>query len=247
MKAIVLAAGYGTRLGLNTPKHLVEVAGKAMINRLLENLDKVDLEHIYIVTNDLGFEATKKAIDRYNYGRFMTVIKDGTTKNDARLGTMGDILFTVNEANIQDDVLIIAGDNLFDFDLHDFVNFFNEKKSDCLVLVDVKDKEAAKKYGIAAIDGNSKIIDFVEKPQDPPSTLAGTLCYLFTKDTLVLLPFYKANGHDMDKAGSFIEYLYKEKSVYGWVTDKTWFDIGDKEQLKKADEYFTKNPYTPKL
>ena len=92
--------------------------------------------------------------------------------------------------------------------------------------------------GIAAINDDKRVIGFVEKPDDPPSTLAGTLCYLFRKETLAKLKPYKEAGNDMDKAGSFIEHLYKEGPVFGWVTDKTWFDIGDKVQLEKAD-----NPY----
>jgi len=233
MKVIILAAGYGTRLGMNVPKHLVKVAGKEMVFYLL---DKLKHEDIFVITNDWGYELTKKTLENTN----VKILNDGTKTNETRLGTIGDILFTIENGKIDDDVLIIAGDNLFEFDLGKFIESFKEK-GDSIVLFDVKDKEIAKRMGIAAIDDNNKIIDFIEKPLDPPSTLAGTLCYLFKKETISLLKKYKEEGNNLDKAGSFIEYLHKIKSVYGWVTDKTWFDIGDKEQLRKADEYFQDN------
>ena len=241
MKAVILAAGYGTRLGLDVPKHLIKVAGKEMLVRLLEKLDLMqEIDGIFVVTNEWGYQATKDMIDKYKFGTAIQIFNDGTIKNDDRLGTLGDLLFTVEQGGIQEDTLIIAGDNLFEFELSQFVEFYRQKKSDCLVLFDVKDLEVAKRMGIAAIDENSRIIQFVEKPENPPSTLAGTLCYILTKDTLMRLRLYRKAGNNMDKAGSFIEYLHVLQPVHGWVTEKTWFDIGDKKQLEKAERYFFK-------
>jgi len=238
MRAIILAAGYGTRLGMNVPKHLVKVAGKEMLLHLLEKLDRLEIDEVTVVTNDWGYEQTLHCLAQNTFRTKVQVLNDGTMSNETRLGSLGDVLFTREKTSIDEDVLIIAGDNLFEFSLAEFIAFFKEK-GDCLVLFDVKDKEVAKRMGIAAVDDKQKIVDFVEKPDEPPSTLAATLCYLFTADTLTLLENYKASGRDMDKAGSFIEYLHKEKDVFGWVTDKIWFDIGDKQQLEKADKYFS--------
>jgi len=210
-----------------------------MLVHLLEKLDRLDFDEVTVVTNDWGYEQTLHCLAQHTFRIKVHVLNDGTTSNETRLGSLGDVLFIREKTGLDDDVLIIGGDNLFEFSLEEFIAFFKEKGSDCLVLFDVKDKELAQRMGIAAVDDNQKVIGFVEKPEQPPSTLAATLCYLFTADTLKVLEEYKKAGRDMDKSGSFIEFLHKEKDVFGWVTDKAWFDIGDKHQLEKANKYFS--------
>lgn len=238
MKAIILAAGYGTRLGLNIPKHLVKVADKEVVMWLLEKLEKIDeIDEIYIVTNDWAYQPTVDCLKHYD-GKPVKIFNDGTKSNEERLGSIGDMIYVINEIKLDDDVLILAGDNMFEFSLPEFISFF-QQTGDSVVAIDVKDFELAKRFGIIDVDETKQIKSFVEKPENPPSTLAATACYLYRKETIPVLKNYANLGKDLDKSGSFVQYLHNEKPVYAWITDKTWIDIGTKDQLEKANEKFT--------
>ena len=150
---------------------------------------------------------------------------------------MGDIHFVINGKNIDDDLIVIAGDNLFESSLVNVVNFFKKRKSNVIVLYDVRDFELAKNYGIVEVNNNI-VINFEEKPLSPKSTLASTGIYLFPRKTKELIKKYVAQGNNLDKTGNFIEWLHKRDKVYSFITDKKWYDIGSIEQLEKADRYY---------
>lgn len=244
MKAIVLAAGYATRLyplTLNQPKPLLKVAGKPMIEHIMFRIEEVDdIDEIFIVTNDKFYKHFLDWSKNYKSNKTIKVINDGTKSNEDRLGAVGDIHFVLKNKEIDDDVLIIAGDNLFEFSLHHLNIFFNKKKSPVIALYDVKDKELAKKYGIALINEDKKIIHFEEKPNNPRSTLAGTACYMFTKSDNKELEKVILSGKTPDNLGDFIKHLSENKHVYGFVFSERWFDVGSKEQLEIADKEFKK-------
>ena len=166
----------------------------------------------------------------------VTVHDDGTSSNDDRLGAMGDVAFTLEQAGIDDDVLVIAGDNLFDYDLVDFVEFQRGKGVASAVAVhDVGDLELASQYGIVAVAGDDRIVDFVEKPSEPPSTLAATATYIYHREHVPLVGRYLAEGNAPDQAGSFIAWLHAREPVYAYWFTGVWLDIGDREQLLAAD------------
>jgi len=166
------------------------------------------------------------------------IINDGTKSNDDRLGALGDINYAVNAKKIDDDFMVIAGDNLFELSLQEAVATFDEKKNNIIVLHDVKDNELAKHYGVVSIDEKSRIINFEEKPVSPKSTLVSTGIYIFPKKTLLLINKYLDQGNNPDKSGSFIEWLHKREEVYAHVTGKKWYDIGSIEQFEKANKDF---------
>jgi|TARA_Y100000310_G_scaffold345860_1_gene471651 glucose-1-phosphate thymidylyltransferase len=241
MDAIILAAGYATRLHPlteNTPKPLLEVAGKPIIEYIINKLEQVDIiNKIYIVTNNKFEQNFIVWLRNFNAKKLIEIINDGTKNNDDRLGALGDIYYTIKEKNIDNDIMVIAGDNLFEISLKEVVNAFKNINNNVIVLHDVKDYELAKTYGVADVK-DSLIVDFQEKPENPKSTLISTGIYLFPKQITPLIKKYIGEGNNPDKSGSFIEWLHKIDKVYAHITDKKWFDIGSFEQLEKANKHF---------
>ena len=244
MDAIILAAGYATRLyplTENTPKPLLNVAGKPILEHIIRKLEKTDaINRIYIVTNEKFEQHFKKWLSNFDAEKPIEIINDNTKSNEDRLGALGDIHYTINTKKLSNDIIVIAGDNLFELSLIDVVNFFKKRKSNVIVLHDVKDIELAKHYGVVEIDNNNMVIHFEEKSPAPRSTLASTGIYLFPKKTIELIKKYIAQGNNPDKTGSFIEWLHKREKVYSYVTDKKWYDIGSIEQLEKANKNYNK-------
>lgn len=240
MKAIILAAGYATRLyplTENTPKPLLEVKGKPIIEHIITKIHEIkEIDEIFVVTNDkffLHFLDWKSTLDYP-----ITIVNDKTVSNEDRLGSLGDIQYVIKTMNVGDDILVVAGDNLFEFSLLNLFEIFKEKNKPSIVLYDVQDIELAKLYGIVAIDNTSKIIDFEEKPAEPKSTLSSTGVYMYPQETIQkMMTFVKETG-DKDKAGTFLEWLYKVDDVFCFVSKEKWFDIGSLEQLEKARKEF---------
>lgn len=242
MEAIILAAGYATRLyplTENMPKPLLNVAGKPMMEHIIEKLCRIKgINKIYVVTND-KFEAHfEKWLSDFDAQKPIEIINDGTKSNDDRLGALGDIHYAINAKKINNDIIVVAGDNLFELDLADVDFFFKKRKSNVLVLHDVKDFELAKQYGIVEVNDSNLVVNFEEKPKNPKSTLASTGIYIFPKKTIDLINKYIAQGNNQDKTGCFIEWLHKRDAVHSYITDKKWYDIGSFEQLEKANKHY---------
>jgi len=245
MKAIILAAGYGTRLyplTLNQAKSLLKVGKKRMIEYIISKIEQLrDVEQIYIVTNQKFYNEFKEWSQSYKSRKPVKVINDGTESNQDRLGAVGDINFVIKEEKIDNDLLVIAGDNLFDFSLIDFYNFFKEKDSSVVAIYDIKDKEkAVSKLGVVELDDKSKIIDFEEKPEEPKTTLISTACYMLKKEHLPLLKKCMNEIIGLDNLGDFMRWLFAKKDVYGFVFKEKWFDIGSHEQLQEVNEHYTR-------
>ena len=236
MKAIILAAGYATRLRPLTDtwaKELLPVGGRPIVDRIVESIDTVpEVDEVHIVTN----ARKAPAFHEWARGRDVIVHDDGTTSNDDRLGAIGDMLFVQEHAGLDDDLLVIAGDNLFDFALGDLVAFWREKGVASAVAVrDVGSLELATQYGVVELDPDGRMHSFVEKPADPVSSLAATATYVFHRDHAGLIRPYLEGEHGSDQPGRFVGWLQRHEPVYGWVFDETWFDIGNHDQLLEAD------------
>jgi glucose-1-phosphate thymidylyltransferase len=164
-----------------------------------------------------------------------TVVNDGTLSNETRLGAVGDIRFALDRAGLyDDDLIILGGDNLYSFRLSDFVGFFRRKGA-ANVLFDVGSLELARLYGIAVLDADDRIVEFVEKPAQPTSTLASTCLYAFRQDQLGLVNRYLAGGGKPDKTGDYVAWVHKQIPFYGWKATGRWIDIGSPEELARAD------------
>ena len=161
MKCLILAAGYATRLyplTKDTPKPLLEIAGKSILERLLDKISVIDkIDHVYVVTNSRFAHAFNDWVGSYQYSKPITVIDDGTTSNENRLGAIGDIQYVLDQTGIADDLMILAGDNLFDFDLREFEQFFQEKNADVITAYEISDIELQRRVGIVELDSSAKI------------------------------------------------------------------------------------------
>ena len=247
MKVIILAAGYATRLHpltLAQPKPLLPVAGKPMIEYVLDNLAPIGgLDRIYVVTNskfarhfqewaDL-YRATKAKLD-------FTIVNDGSTDDANKLGAIGDLRLVLTRQHVDDDIIVVAGDNLFSEKLTDYGRVCREKKTPVLAVYDVGDLEQIKKYNAITIAADGRITFFEEKPKNPTSTLTGIALYYYPKSTLPLIEQYVAEGNNPDQPGRLVQWLYPRLPVYTWKVPGLWFDIGSKESLEEANRIFAK-------
>jgi glucose-1-phosphate thymidylyltransferase len=247
MNVIILAAGYATRLyplTLNKAKPLLEIAGRPMIEWVLDNFrDVQQLGTIFIVTNDKfasDFQAwANRYQDRHAELR-LKIINDGSKSDDDKLGAIGDIHFVVGRENLsQSDFLVAAGDNLFNQSLRGFVDY--ARKTEATVAVyDVGDLEKIKKYGNVTIDSEGTITHFEEKPEKPQGTLAAIGLYYYSAAITSLVTTYLAAGNNPDQPGRFVQWLYQRKLVKTFRITGQWLDIGSKETLEKADAIFGK-------
>jgi glucose-1-phosphate thymidylyltransferase len=247
MNAIILAAGYATRLyplTLNKAKPLLEIAGRPMIEWVLENLrDVPELETIFVVTNDKFAGDFQAWAERYQDRQptfKLKIINDGSKSDDDKLGAIGDIHFVIGRENLnQTDLLIAAGDNLFSESLAGFVGY--AKKTEATVAVyDVGDLEKIKKYGNVTIDSEGTITHFEEKPEKPQSTLAAIGLYYYSAAVVSLMTTYLAAGNNPDQPGRFVQWLYQRKPVKTFRITGQWLDIGSKETLEDANKIFAK-------
>ncbi len=243
IKAVVLCGGFAKRLWpltLEKAKPLLEVGGKPIMNYIVEKLEKMgEINEIIISTNAKFEPVFKEWVQKYGFEKLKFVI-EGAHSEEEKLGSIAGIDFAINLAKIDEDCIILAGDNIFSFEVRDFIEFFRQKKAPVVAVFDVKDVEKAKGYGIVEIDDKNKIIEFDEKPEQPKSTLASTGCYIFPKDTLKLFSEYLKQSKKKDAPGFFLEWLHKKQDVFGYVFSDYWFDIGNKEALEETRKFMEK-------
>lgn len=243
MQVIILGAGYGTRLYPLTkdrPKPLLPVGDCLIIEHILAKLENVkNIDKVYIISNAKFYDRYCDWQKWYNTNLSIKIINDRTTTNENRLGAIADIQFVLDKARIRDDVLIIAGDNVFDFDLSEFVKFAREKHP-AVALKDLQDLKLISKYGSVKVDKDFKFEYFEEKPANPKSTLISIGIYYFSKDDVKFIREYLKMQRNPDAPGYFIEWLYKQVSVYGYTIKGDWFDIGDIDSYNNAILFFKK-------
>lgn len=248
MKVIILAAGYATRLyplTLTQPKPLLPVAGQPMVEYVLDNLAPIGgIDRIYVVTNNKFAGHFQKWADHYSATKAklnFTIVNDGSTDDTNKLGAIGDINFVLKTQNVDDDVIVVAGDNLFSKKLDGFGQFCREKNAPVLATYDVGNLEEIKKYNSISLDGQGRITFFEEKPKNPTSTLTGIALYYYPKQTIPLIRQYIAEGNNPDQPGRLIQWLYPRTPVYTWKVPGIWYDIGSKETLEEANRIFVKS------
>ena len=246
MKVLILGAGYATRLyplTLTQPKPLLPVAGKPMIDYVMDNLAAIaGIDRVYVVTNAKFAGHFQKWAD--DYGKrapfAFTIINDGSTDDSNKLGAIGDLNLVLKQERVDDDLIVVAGDNLFSEKLGAFGEFCRAKNAPVLGLYDVGSVEAAKKYGVVAVGREGVIADFKEKPAQPASTLIGIALYYYPRATLKLVDQYLAEGNNPDQPGRLIQWLYPRTPVYTWAVPGIWYDIGSKETLEEANRIFAR-------
>ena len=247
MNVLILAAGYATRLyplTLTKAKPFLAVAGKPMIEWVMDNLSPVaEIDTTYVVTNNKFARDFQQWADGYqgrNPARKLKIVNDGSTDDSDKLGAIGDINLVLGRENLaKDDLIVVAGDNLFSEPLTEFAKQARGSEA-TLATYDVGDLEAIKKYSAITLDAEGVITSFEEKPAEPKSTLTGIALYYFSRETIPLFHTYIAEGNNPDQPGRFIQWLYTRKRVKTHQIQGTWFDIGSKETLEEANELFRK-------
>jgi len=246
MKLIILAAGYATRLyplTLDRPKPLLEVAGRPMIEHVLASLGGVpQIDHVYVVTNAKfagHFERWAKNYASGQGGPPITVINDGTTDDTNKLGAIGDLNLVLTRENVDDDVIVVAGDNLFDSGLEGFAEFCLKIQAPTVGVYDVGDLEQIKKYNNIGTDAEGRITSFEEKPAQPVSTVTAIALYYYPKEALPLVRQYIAEGNNPDQPGRLVQWMHMRTPFYTWTVPGAWYDIGSKETLAEADVVFS--------
>ena len=247
IKAIVLAAGYATRLfplTENQPKPLLNVGDKPIVEHIIDKINNIEeVTEILVVTNHKFYPMFQTWLRNYPANKKVRVINDGTLKNDDRLGAVGDLGYVIKEEGLDEDVLMIAGDNLFGFSLRKFLEFFKEKGNrTVLAFCDLKDKEkVANKFGVGMLDEELKVTGFEEKPSNPQSTLAATCCYIFSQKDIKTIVTYVEKNEKWDNPGDLAKWLAKRSPIFGFVFTQDWFDIGSFEGLEEANKFYEKS------
>jgi glucose-1-phosphate thymidylyltransferase len=249
MNVLILAAGYATRLyplTLNKAKPLLEVAGKPMIEWVLDNIAPIHgIDTVYVVTNNKFAHDFREWADGYasklpdNLKSIaFKIVNDGSTSDDDKKGAIGDIHLVLNQEHLfNDDLIVVAGDNLFSEPVTGFGTVGKDAPA-TIAVYDVGDLELVKKYNSISVDAEGRITKFVEKSPEPESTLSGIALYYYRKDTLPLINQYIAEGNNPDQPGRLIEWLYRRIEVRTWKVPGLWFDIGGKESLEEAGTVF---------
>jgi glucose-1-phosphate thymidylyltransferase len=243
--AVVLAGGFAKRmwpLTRDKPKHLLPVAGKPMLNYILAKLEPLSKVDQVLISTNAAFERQfREYLNTIETKKNVSLFIENSRKEEEKLGSVGALSHLIKKCGVNDELLVFGGDNIFSFNIEDFVNFFRLKKANIVALFDLKSISKARFYGVVKIDSDCRIVDFQEKPAEPKTTLVSTACYAFTRDGVRNLHRYLDEGNEPDKMGHFIEWLYKNDKVYGYVFKGVWFDIGSFESYHEANKHISKN------
>lgn len=233
MTGIILAAGYATRmypLTLNFPKPLLEVGGKKIIDHLLEDGERSGVERFVVVSNHKFISLFREWAEGKDN---VMVLDDGSVDNEHRIGAVKDIEFAIEKAGINDDTLILAGDNVLDFSLSSFIEYGKAKGTSCIMRHRESDKARLRKTGVVVIDQSDLVLSMEEKPKEPKSEWAVPPFYYYVKEDLPLIKEGIENGCGTDAPGSFVSYLAERRPVHAFLMPGKRFDVGSIEGYEK--------------
>ena len=241
MEALILAGGYGTRLGHLTEgrsKVLLPVAARPMIDWVLDKAFACPrVNSALVVTNARFYADFAKWREGHPRAADISVLNDGTTSNEDRLGAVGDVIFAIANRGIDQDLLIMAGDNIFNFELAPMARLLDSRGS-CAALYDVGSLAAAARYSNATMAADGQIIEFIEKPPNPTSSLVAVALYMYRRADLALFERYANEGHQLDLIGGFLQWAHRQTPVYGCPFGGRWWDIGDPDEYRTVNAYF---------
>lgn len=230
MKAILLSAGYGTRLyplTINTPKALLEVKGKKLLDMLVDSLEKIDaIDEIILVTNDRFYKNFVEWATNRKKKVPITILNDFTTSNENRLGAIGDLKYVIDALKIDDEIFVGGTDMYFTFEMKDFYDYYKAKNADVVMGEVINDVEVLRRKGVATLDKNEKIIECEEKPKEPKGNFAVAPFYIYTKESAKEIDRYLNEGNSKDAPGSYPAWLCKHKAVYAMTYKGDCIDIG---------------------
>ena len=244
MKNIVIAAGYATRLGELTkdfPKPLLQIGSNTILGRMLDDIDTIpEIDEHIIISNGRFANIFKFWAEKQNYKKPITVVDDGTFTNETRLGAVCDLLFAMDKLKIDDDMLVVAADNLLFFSFAEFVNFAKEKGTSCIMCHQQPSIEKLQRTGVIVVDENMKVLNMEEKPQVPRSTWAVPPFYIYLKKDLELVRRSVENGCGKDAPGNLAHYMVEHTTMHAWPMSAGRFDIGSLDTYYQAVELYGK-------
>lgn len=250
MKNIVIAAGYATRLGeltKNFPKPLLKIGDSTILGRMLDDIDQIpEIDEHIIITNHKFAHIFEEWAKELNYQKKITIVDDGTETNDTRLGAVCDLLFAIDKLGIEDDMLVVAADNLLFFSFAEFVKFAKSKNSSCIMRHYQPSVEKLQRTGVVVLDADDKVLNMEEKPQEPKSNWAVPPFYIYLKKDLDLVRHSVENGCGKDAPGNLAHYMVDNTTMYAWEMKRTdgnpnepiRFDIGSLDTYKEACEKY---------
>lgn len=244
MKTIVIAAGYATRLGeltKNFPKPLLKIGDKSILERMLDDIDTIaDINEHIIITNHRFAPVFERWAKEQHYTKPLTIVDDGTSTNETRLGAVGDLLFTMEKLQLNDDLLVVAADNLLFFSFKDFVAFAQEKQTSCIMYHEQPSIEKLQRTGVVVLDEHNKVLEMAEKPQQPKTHHAVPPFYLYMTKDFDLIRHCLENGCGNDAPGNLAHYLVEHTTMHAWPMNGGRFDIGSLDTYYEACEKYGK-------
>ena len=245
MKNIVIAAGYATRLGeltRNFPKPLLQIGSSTILGRLLDDIDQIDAidEHV-IVTNHKFAPIFKQWAATRHYTKPLTIVDDGTETNETRLGAVCDLLLAMERLQLDDDLLVVAADNLLFFSFSEFVDFARAKNTSCIMCHEQPSVERLQCTGVVELDADMRVLGMEEKPQHPKSHWAVPPFYIYLKKDLDLVRHAVENGCGKDAPGNLAHYMVGHTVMHAWPMSAGRFDIGSLDTYHQAIELYGKD------
>ena len=244
MKNIVIAAGYATRLGeltKNFPKPLLKIGENTILGRMLDDIDKIpEIDEHIIITNHKFAGIFEEWALKQSYTKPVTIVDDGTETNDTRLGAVCDLLFAMDKLKIDEDMLVVAADNILFFSFQEFVDFAKAKGTSCIMCHEQPSIEKLQRTGVIVLDDNDKVLNMEEKPQEPKSHWAVPPFYIYLKKDLEKVRHSVENGCGKDAPGNLAHYMVEQVDMHAWKMTAGRFDIGSLDTYKEACEKFGK-------
>lgn len=242
MECILLAAGYATRLyplTENKPKALLTMGSKTILDWVVEKIEKIDdINNIYIVTNHRFADQFEEWAKNYKGSKKAVILDDGTTNNDNRLGAIGDMKYVIDHEKIDDEIFVLASDNIFDFELTDMMDLYRAKDADVISAHYIEDLTTLQSMGVVELGNDNQVVGFVEKPKEPKSHYGAPPFYIYRKETLPLIDRYLEEGNNPDAPGHFIPWLITKTAVYAYTFDVMTIDIGTPKSYYEAQKLF---------
>ena len=238
MKCLILAAGYATRLyplTENFPKPLLKVGDKTILDWLIDDIDRAGVVDEYVVISNHKFAGI---FEEWAKGKRVTVLDDGTSTNETRLGAVRDIQFAIDRLGLDDDLLVIAGDNLLDFSLVRFIDYARAKGTTCIMRYYEPSVEKLRKTGVATVDSQDLVLSMVEKPAEPQSHWCCPPFYYYRREDVPLVKVGIESGCGVDAPGSFIAWLCGQTRVHAWEMEGHRYDIGNLESYEEVKRSF---------
>lgn len=242
MKNIVIAAGYATRLGeltKNFPKPLLKIGENTILGRMLDDIDRIPEidEHIIITNHRFAhiFEEWKAA---QHYTKPITIVDDGTETNETRLGAVCDLLYAMQQLHIDDDLLVVAADNLLFFSFQEFADFARAKGTSCIMCHEQPELAKLQRTGVVELDADWRVLGMEEKPQVPKSHWAVPPFYIYVKRDLDLVRHSVENGCGKDAPGNLAHYMVEHTPMHAWQMSAGRFDIGSLDTYQEAVKRF---------